>query len=862
MSKRYHRIVAQILNNCWAIRPDKLQTILQLLEMRSAGIRLSPAEIQARIGNGPRSQGRSVDTTATGSKIAVLSLFGVIAPRMSSLEESSGGVSAESFGRAFDAAVNDPDVGHIVLDMNSPGGAAAGIPELAAKIYAARNIKPVTAVGNLQICSACYWIAAAAREIVLTPSGEAGSIGVVIVHQDESQLNERLGIKSTIITTAPNKFIANHLEPLSEEGRRFLEGRAKAIHTNFVAAVAEYRGVSVSKVESDFGQGASLAASDALAAGLVDRIATLDQVLAELTGSASAPGAVAARPAALSISTEGTSMNPELKALLVKLGLCAADANDAACRIALNAYFAGRGQAVPATEALVLAAIQAATAAPLLQPTVVTTPTAAAAVSPVAGAPTAAAGMAVEDIMAACQLAPLSAEARFNLSQDLIRNRATLTTSQVLDRINRESATANPPAGATRIAVTADSRDKFHAAARDAVLLRSWGAVNVQAPTQIYDYRQQAMVAWQPAAQQSYHLQSIPRLIEQCLMQAGVPYSQVSRLSRHQLANLALGQDPSQCGVFASDGPSFNVSGMFANIFYDASNVMLRKSYSEVNTTFQAWMKQAASLTDFKLVHKVIAGELSDPKAIPEDGEFEETTMTDGKESYKLTVWGHRWSMTWQMMVDDDLNSFADTQVKHFRAMRRKQNKLAYGVLKDNATLADGGALFNSTALTSTGGHNNLATGAGAPSVATLNTLAAKMAVMTGLNVSEQTTLNIEPAFILAGPLLKGTILELLGSVTNPASTNANVKNIWENGLTPVFDAQLGLAGGGTDTQWFLAANAQDVDTVEYAYLQGLEAPAFDQQVSFDRLAMSQRCYQAFAVKALDFRGLQKHAGA
>ena len=79
--------------------------------------------------------------------------------------------------------------------------------------------------------------------------------------------------------------------------------------------------------------------------------------------------------------------------------------------------------------------------------------------------------------------------------------------------------------------------------------------------------------------------------------------------------------------------------------------------------------------------------------------------------------------------------------------------------------------------------------------------------------------------------------------------------------MQPVFDAQLGAAQGGSDTAWYLAANHMDVDTVEYAYLQGLEVPALERITAFGSLAIRFRMYFAFATKGMDHRGLQKHNG-
>jgi hypothetical protein len=208
------------------------------------------------------------------------------------------------------------------------------------------------------------------------------------------------------------------------------------------------------------------------------------------------------------------------------------------------------------------------------------------------------------------------------------------------------------------------------------------------------------------------------------------------------------------------------------------------------------------------------------------------------------------------------------------RALRRKQNRLAYAVVNDNAAMADTGALFNATAITTAGGHANLTTGAGAPAVATVNSLTKKMMEQKGVDTSGA-ALNLMPRWILGPPALRGTLLQLVNSTANPdaasASTedadrpgfNAGVANIWRNMLDPVIDAELGAtANNGSDTAWYLASDVGEVDTLEYAYLQGLETPVIEQEVAFDRLAIRQRVYQAFAVHAIEWRGLQKHAGA
>jgi signal peptide peptidase SppA len=849
--RKYRRVLTRVMSEPWAILPEKAEAIGEVIALRSQGFRYTPAEIQARLGGVSREAGPS----GQGGKIAVLNLFGTITQRASAFQEFSGGTSCEAFGKAFREALHSADVSAIVIQVDSPGGQVPGVPELAEEIYQARGQKPIIAFANPTMASAAYWIASAADEIVAAPSaGTIGSLGVLTIHTDVSEQEAREGVRRTIIQSVPYKAAGNPYEPLSEETRGEFQHRVDSIHRTFMAAVAKHRGIPASRVQADYGQGRVYLADEAVAHGLADRVATLDELLTELGASKQprqVPHSSPARAAAPTQSKETSQMDPQVKQALVAAGLIDAAAGETEAAAALKAFFLARGQAVPESAAATVAGLQSPALTIAQAATPLQLPAAPAA-------PQAPAGLSAADIIGIVQSANLPADQKLTLSGELIRQQGTISLSQVLDKVNAAAAAYNAPAGpAPR--VVKDERENLHEQARDAILCRTWGH---DLPGQIFNSRSQDLTDWRPNRRASA-MQSLPHLARQCLIASGVPVMQVDQLSGPQIAMAMMGTPLNQLGIFASsDGPAYNVSGMFSNILYDASNVILRRSYSEVNTTFERWMKRGESLRDFKAVHKVIAGELPDPKAIPEDGEFEEVTHGDERTSYKLVVWGEIWSCSWQLIVNDQLGAFTELPMKHGRAMRRKQNKLAYQVLKDNPTMPDTGALFNSTAQTTAGGHNNLTTGANAPSVSTLNGMMTKMMTMQGLDTASGTFLNIQPRYMVVPPALRGTVLELLGSMSNPASSNSGVRNIWQNGLEPVIDAELSAAAGGSDTAYYLAADSRDVDTIEYAYLQGLETPAINQEVAFDRLALRYRIHQAFAVKEIDYRGLQKHAGA
>ena len=288
---KYQHVIQAVFNQPWAILPSVYATICEIVRMRSQGEWFSDEEIQARIGAAPVRAG-----AARNGSVAVLPLYGIIAQRMSLMADMSGGVSTEQFGKAFQAALSDPEVSAIVIDVDSPGGSVSGVAELAQSIFDARGRKPIIAQANSMAASAAYWISSAAEEVVVTPGGEVGSIGVIAHHQDISGLEEMQGVKDTLITYGDNKGIGNPFEPLSDEARGYIQKRVNEYGAMFDQAVARGRGVSAAKVRSDFGQGLMFGAQEAVKLGMADRVGTLQQTIERLMGRGSRGGARAEAP--------------------------------------------------------------------------------------------------------------------------------------------------------------------------------------------------------------------------------------------------------------------------------------------------------------------------------------------------------------------------------------------------------------------------------------------------------------------------------------------------------------------------------------------------------------------------------------
>jgi len=279
---KYERILRALSATPWMILPAKLEEIFGVVEARAAGVTLSARELK-------HFAARKKKYTGVNGNVAVLPVYGTISQRFGLLT-ASGGTSTDEFCRAFDQALADASIGAILADFDTPGGSVFGVQEAFNKVFAARGQKPLVASVNSQAASAGYYLACAFDEIVVTPSGELGSVGVISAHVDYSAQNAADGVKVTYITAGQYKAEMNPDSPLSDEAKAYEQSVIDAYYAAFVDSVAQGRGVTTRAVKADFGQGRCVLAADAVEKKMADRVAPFSQVLAELNAAAKPPG--------------------------------------------------------------------------------------------------------------------------------------------------------------------------------------------------------------------------------------------------------------------------------------------------------------------------------------------------------------------------------------------------------------------------------------------------------------------------------------------------------------------------------------------------------------------------------------------
>jgi signal peptide peptidase SppA len=287
---QYLRILAAFAGQPWAMQPEKIEAISTFLMFKARGGKLTDEEIQARI-----SDRRANDTVNAPGGVAVLPVHGVISQRLGMMQDISGGTSTDALAQQFDAALADDTIKAIVFSHDSPGGGTYGVDELASKIRGARGVKPIIAQVDSLSASASYYLASQADEIVVTPGGEAGSIGVYSVHEDISKMLESEGVKPTLIRgqNGVHKAETIGIKPLSEEAHDYLQQRVDRAEEAFIKAVAAGRKVTQAQVRDNFGKGRMFGAEELVKRGMADRVGTMQETLQRFGAAGPRYGAAA-----------------------------------------------------------------------------------------------------------------------------------------------------------------------------------------------------------------------------------------------------------------------------------------------------------------------------------------------------------------------------------------------------------------------------------------------------------------------------------------------------------------------------------------------------------------------------------------
>ena len=775
---RVRNVTQAVLNGEWAILPEKLQEITAFLEARNEGQIPTEEELNERFG--PSGEQTQEENQILSGGIQVIDVMGTLSPRMNLMSRMSGGTSTQQLAQQIRDAGNNQSVNAIVLRVDSPGGAAAYTPEVAQVIREVATRKRVVTSATNMMASGAYWIGVAATEAYASPSTQVGSIGVYSILSNTREMYERAGVKFTVLRAGDLKAAGNPYEELTAERKAALQDRVLKVYEQFLGAVAEYRNVTVATVEHSFGQGNVFLAGEAKDRGMIDGVATFEDVVAReqerIFGASKTPPQ----------RVEEKNMDPKLKAALFARSLITSlEIADEVARAALNGFCAAKGIDPKLSDEELLKELteQKTTILSTLETTdnVVAPPTAAEERARIMDIQSRGRMLNVAEpqIQEAIESGLDASEAVDRWTQTMAQTNRTLQPlpgEGESDKLVRGASAVLISRCATGLAVDLTEEEKAD--------LRNFGG------------------AFQYA-----------RTIDICRTQMR---AQGRRLHGDPIEDARLYlQDADIVGPLAADGGTANYSGAHPDMLSALTRKSLNAGAMLARVTYPLWTGQLEDMPDFRPKSFIDVGIFNRLDAIRETQEFEEMQFnTDLSHWIKVDRYGNKVGLTVEMIVGDDLGGFARQLRSLGIAARMTLQANILDLLNANPTMLDGYAFFSAQ-------HENLQSSTPAKISSTQLKLHRKLHRLNKSFGSEY-PMGADISGVLVPAEQEEDALQTLATTYEVKVANADTSiNTFRGQVTPVIDAHLDAY---STTAWYSFIPTEQAAAIVYSFQSGYGA--------------------------------------
>ena len=201
--------------------------------------------------------------------VATIDVRGLLVPETSSDYRSWGVTGYANLADYIQQANEDYTVTSIVLDIDSGGGYVAGLDGITETIY--QSAKPIETFVSGDMYSAAYWLGASTSKVTASKQSGIGSIGVYVVHREQSKMLDAEGEKMSLFRSGKWKAAFNWFSPLTADEKTRLQDGVDESASIFFNHVAAQRNVDAKTVAS--WEGDVFTAVKAKELGLIDEIA-------------------------------------------------------------------------------------------------------------------------------------------------------------------------------------------------------------------------------------------------------------------------------------------------------------------------------------------------------------------------------------------------------------------------------------------------------------------------------------------------------------------------------------------------------------------------------------------------------------
>lgn len=306
-----------------------------------------------------------------------------------------------------------------------------------------------------------------------------------------------------------------------------------------------------------------------------------------------------------------------------------------------------------------------------------------------------------------------------------------------------------------------------------------------------------------------------------------------------QVSQLALNMDRAGGMMSTSDFPL---------ILANTANKVLRAAYEMSPGVYQRFCRRATA-RDFKPMTRLQFGEAPELKKVVEGGEIKHGTIGEGKETYALATYARIVAITRQTIINDDLDAFTRVPSMYGQAAADLESDTVMGLITANASMGDNVALFHAAT------HGNLAGSGAVISVASVGAGRAAMRKQKALD--GKIRISVRPKFLLV-PAAIETAAEQFVHTVIVAVTDATA-NPFKGTLEVLADPRL---DDNSATAWYLIADPMQIDTIEYAYLEGQEGVFIESRLGWEVDGLEIKARLDFGAKPIDWRGMYKNPGA
>lgn len=312
-----------------------------------------------------------------------------------------------------------------------------------------------------------------------------------------------------------------------------------------------------------------------------------------------------------------------------------------------------------------------------------------------------------------------------------------------------------------------------------------------------------------------------------------------SGMSRQEIAKLSLNVG----GQTQQRAAGMHSTSDFPLILGNTINRSLRASYEDIPQTWLPLGRQE-NFADFRPRTSVALGEASRLERVREGGEYKYGSLPEEGSEIRVEKWGKIIPYTWETMVNDDLRAFDKIPTAFGNSARQTESDVIWDLFITDRKWTDGANIFSA-------GHGNFAGTASALNIASLQ--AARTAMRTQKGIDKKTFINVEPRYLVVGPLNELAAYQITSSAYTPIN-NATINPVYNTQLIVIVEPRI------TDYSWYLVG--QGAETFEYGYLDGEGGITTDTREGFEVDGVEVKARLVFGAGWVDFRGAYKNAGA